>query len=135
MEANLLNKLVEKRIVVPGTELEIKYLAPGLDNLYRQQVTDLFTVDQIYCLKGTTTVGYMVCLRTLDKAKVKATAENILRIDGMLPEDLAKAFDIKADGSMKKVKLDEFGNPIRRGRKPKALLQKIAEEKQKRLVV
>lgn len=130
MNPDLLNTLVEKNIVAPGTEIEAKYLAPGLDGSHREEVQDFFTIVQIALQEKK--VAYLKCTRVSDGASLRAVPGCIIRIDGMEPADLGKAFDILPDGKMKKVKLDEFGNPVRRGRKPKHLRQGTLNEQDNR---
>lgn len=119
MNPKLLDILVEKQIVKPGTEINVKCLAPGLDGYHREQIQSIFTITSIKLQDDKKTVKYLCCARIPDGASLTTKPDNILTIDGMLPSDLAKAFDLQSDGSVKKVKLDQFGNPIKRGRKPK----------------
>ena len=122
MNPELLNTLVDKKIVRPGTEVEAQYMAPGLDGIFSQQTKGLFTVGRVI-FNEKNKVKQLLCLRTSDNARLRVNPDVILRIDGMEPAELGKAFDILPTGKMKKVKLDEFGNPVRRGRKPKHLQQ------------
>ena len=130
MNSNLLNTLVAKKIVDIGTEIEAKYLAPGLDGCHRETVQGVFTISKIALEEDEVT--YLYCVRSTDGAKLRTKPEAIVRLDGMEPEVLGQAFDILPDGSMKKIKLDEFGNPVRRGRKPKHLLQGKVNERDNR---
>ena len=123
MNPELLNTLVHKKIIMPGTEVEVKYLAPGLDGWFREEVKGIFTVGKIVLEEESNKVKHLLCVREADGAKLRAISPNIIRVDGMEPSELGKAFDILPNGKMKKVKLDEFGNPVKRGRKPKHLRQ------------
>ena len=64
-------------------------------------------------------VRHLKLKRKTDGLEIKANEQDIISVDGMEPNRLARIFNIQPDGSMKKVKLDEFGNPVKRGRKPK----------------
>ncbi|NJO65666.1 MAG: hypothetical protein HC836_48610 [Richelia sp. RM2_1_2] len=119
MNIHLLNTLVRRNIVALGTEIEVTYLAPGLDGYCRNLKQDIFSITEFKIENESIT--QIKCTRITDGAKLITTSENIIKIDGMLPKELAAAFDIKEDGSKKIVKLDEFGNPVKRGRKPKYL--------------
>lgn len=117
MNRDLLNILVQKNIVTAGTEIEVKYLGAGLDGYNRNETKGTFSIIKIISIDGN--VESIVSSRVTDGSILRTTPENIIRIDGMLPEQLAEAFDIQPNGSIKIQKLDEFGRPIKRGRKPK----------------
>lgn len=117
MHNNLLNSLVEKNVISAGSEIEVRYLARGLDGNFRELVQDVFTIREIHKLSSG--LISLICFRNRDGAELKTGADAIVKIDGMDPADLGRAFDIMPDGKMRTVKLDEFGNPVRRGRKKK----------------
>jgi hypothetical protein len=121
MHQNLLNILVDRGIVHQGTQIEAMYVAAGLDGCFTVDTTDLFSV--LGAKKTADGNVILILSRLLDNAKLNVSANMIITIDGMPPRDLADAFDLKEDGSKKELKLDEFGNPVRRGRKPKHLKQ------------
>jgi hypothetical protein len=121
MHQNLLNILVERSIVRHGTQVEAKYVAAGLDGCFTVDTADLFSVTGAKKRQNGDVI--LVTSRLADNAVLNVSAEMIISVDGMPPKELADAFDLKEDGSKKVVKLDEFGNPVRRGRKPKHLKQ------------
>ena len=128
MNSELLNTLVKKKLIRPGTAIEATYLAPGLDGSFREEVNGLFTVNAII-LDNSNKIKHLSCIRESDTAQLNATFSSITRIDGMDPAELGNAFDILPNGKMKKVKLDEFGMPVRRGRKPKNRRQGITNDR------
>lgn len=130
MNHNLLTTLAKKGIVQPGTEIEAKFMAPGLDGCFREEVSGIFTVSKIV-FNESKKVKYLLGIRSYDEAKLIAMPNAIMRIDGMEPEDLGKAFDILPNGQMKKIKLDEHGMPVRRGRKPKIPRHETAKQLRK----
>lgn len=126
IEQKLLNTLVRRNIVTNGTEIEVDYLVPGLDSCSRHKVTGVFSIKRLIIKDNNVT--QIICLRTTDGAELRTNHEHIIKIDGMLPTELASVFNIKSDGSEKIIKLDEFGNPIKRGRKPNKLKEKMLND-------
>lgn len=130
MNPNLLNALVKKELISAGTSIEAEYMAPGLDGCFREKVQGIFTVSKVV-MEDTKKVNYLLSIRESDGAKLMIKANAVVSIDGMEPALLGKAFDILPDGKMKKVKLDEFGMPVRRGRKPKIPRHELAKQLKK----
>ena len=115
MNSKLFSKLVEKKIITLGTNVEANYLGKNLDGNLNVPLVDEFIITKI--TKKDTFI--LTLEKDQGKVKVRAVPEAILNVDGMAPRRLADICNVKEDGSTKKVKLDEFGNPVRRGRKPK----------------
>ena len=110
MNSDLLNTLVKKHIVAKDTEIEICYFTES-------SAKDIATIEEIVAKRRK--VKHIIAYRNIDGSQIEVTPDAIVAIDGMDPARLADVFNINEDGSAKKLKLDEFGNPVRRGRKPK----------------
>jgi hypothetical protein len=110
MDSNLATSLVNKGVLVTGTEIEAHYRAAGLGGVGTVVAKGEFTIDSV----GKTTEGDMifVATSTRDGRKQRILAEAVTSIDGMDPSRFAAVYNIKADGSGAKM-------GKRRGRKPK----------------
>lgn len=110
MDTNLAISLVNKGVLVSGTEIEARYRAAGLGGVGTVVVSGEFTIDAV----GKTPDGTLVFVATStrDGKKKQLLAESITTIDGMEPARFAAVYNIKADGSGAKM-------GKRRGRKPK----------------
>ena len=129
MNQQLTQALLEKNVLKTGTEFQAKYLAKGLDGIFRT------VAPSVFIFRGVKKKSESIVLRAMRKDNEKIYSidpADVIELDGMDPARLAGIFNIKADGSTKKVKLDEFGNPIRPGRKPKHVKEQIAKAKVKK---
>jgi len=116
MNDNLVQALIKDGIIREDTEFVAKYLGTGLDGECNQKVSGLFVTKSVVKTKG------KIVIKAINKSNnqlYRIIPENVIELDGMDPIRLAKIFNIKPDGTRQKVKLDEFGNPVRPGRKPK----------------
>lgn len=112
MNSNLLKTLVERDIVNSSTVLEAKYYGNSLGGIQTTLLLGSFNFIKL-------SDNNFVYLKRIDSEQIyKVVPENIIAIDGMPPERLASIYNIKSDGTGKKVKLDPLtGLPVRRGRK------------------
>lgn len=117
MNDNLLEALINRGIMRQDTEFVAKYLATGLDGECNRPVSGLFVTKSVVKIKGK---FYIKAIRKDNEEQYKIDPVNVVEMDGMDPARLANIFNIKPDGSKQKIKRDEFGNPIRPGRKPKS---------------
>lgn len=108
MKLSLIQKLVEKRIIQPGTEVEATYEANDLSGVHRTQCKGSFVVmavkraadEPIFEIAGA------------DGKRKRVKSDAIVSVDGMDPTRLAGIYNIKSDGSDRPA-------GKRRGRKPK----------------
>lgn len=111
MNSNLLLALLEKDIINITTVLEAKYYGNALGGIQTTLLSGSFNF-----IKYSNNMVYVKKIESEQTYKI--LPENIYAIDGMPPERLASIYNIKSDGTSKKVKLDPLtGLPVRRGRK------------------
>lgn len=94
---SLADILVQKRIITPNTQLEVKFNRVDMSGSYSQAV-DFFTVLDSKTEYETGKVFFKLS-RIGNGQEIVAQADQIVSIDGMPPENVAKAFDLKVDGS------------------------------------
>jgi hypothetical protein len=110
MNIFLAEKLINKNIIKIETEVDAYYEAISLNGTTKIKTAGTFSILRI--AKNTNDNIIFELSSTYDGSKMILPVNAIFKIDGMLPEELAKAFDIKEDGT---------DQPIgkKRGRKPK----------------
>lgn len=112
MQEVLLRKLIEKDLFKAGTEVDATYTGLGLSGQPVHAAQQTFTVVSLYETKKTNRIK-MDVRSTFDGELIRIGVENIINIDGMVPERFAENYMI-----------DSVGNDIkpsgkRRGRRPK----------------
>lgn len=98
MNDNLAETLVNKNIINTNTKLEARYFGKGLDGSFTVPSVGTFIVSSIKKDKIITFI-----LRRTDGFETTVPANNILRIDGMDPVRLAHVYNLKEDGSPRKI--------------------------------
>lgn len=134
MNTHVYEKLKELKIWKNISKYEAKYVGIGIDGIPTQPVKGLFELKSFDEKTGKFTGEHLTDLKT-----ITVPYQDVVALDGMDPKSFVAAFMDLDDHELtedcvvtKKIKYDEFGNPVRRGRKPNALKKKIAEmEKQK----
>ncbi len=111
--------MFNNQVIRKETEVKVRYYGKNLDGLHSRQVEDYFIVDQVYLNKQSKDITTIKVLKLTDGEPMLIKPDQIVEIDGMSDKRLGSAFNINTDGTKKKIKLDDFGNPIRRGRKRK----------------
>lgn len=101
MKSELVNKLVDMGIIKEGTIITVKGRTRG-NTIAKEYDMAVALVEPINKnIKGT---GYHIVVEyTGDpmRAKLNLNNESIVSIEGMNPKQLAKAYDLKEDGSKK----------------------------------
>lgn len=111
MKSELFNTLIEKAVITEATVIDAKYYGNTLGGISTALLEDNFNYVNY---KN----GYVIVKKINSNTLYKIIPENIIALDGMAPERLAEIYNIKADGTAKKVKIDPLtGLPVRRGRK------------------
>lgn len=120
MNQTLLRKLIEQNIVRPQTEIDVFYRGIDVSGNESVPVQGTFIIMAIRDLgeEGFEFVGASV----IDGTRRRIRSRNILKIDGMDPVRLAYVHGITETGG-------KVVEGKRRGRKPKALLAALSDNK------
>lgn len=99
IDAGLLNALIKRKIVKRGTQMDVNYHKMTDGGIAKHR--GLFTVDGAQA----TDTGFSIKLHAVDApaTMVEVGVANVNRIEGMLPEQMAEAYDLLVDGSKKKL--------------------------------
>lgn len=118
-KSKLLKCLIDEGIITAGCVVKAKYMGKNLAGQYTVPKVGKFTFERLV----DTTTPYLTELRNENNQLILVDMSDIIEVDGMDLIRLAETYDMKPDGTKKKVKLDPItGMPIRRGRKSKAFL-------------
>jgi len=94
MSLAMINTLVEHNIIRPGTEVEAKYIAGGLDGSNIKAI-DFFEVLQIN--QTDNKVKSFVLSRKTDNMQIQSTPTSVLRIDGMDIRRVVESHELKIE--------------------------------------
>lgn len=118
MRQDLLQTLIERKIVGPYTEVDVAVPIVGLGGECLDRQVRSYVVMDTPRLEGSTWV--MIGADTVHGKRRTIRGHDIVAIDGMEPERVADTYDLCEDGSPKKL-------GKRRGRKPKHVKAAMAE--------
>lgn len=107
----LAKKLIEKGAIRQNTEIEAYFNANGLSCLCNNRLVGRFKISSAKISKDKNYVIFES--QSEDNKKYRFTNEDVLLLDGMLPEKIAVVYDLNIDGN--DIKMGK-----RRGRKPKS---------------
>ena len=109
MNPTLYRKLVERKLVAPGTEVAVEY--PIYENLKKvKTIKGLFTVKALF--SDALIPGTFISIANQNGEEVTIEPSNVKLISGKTPVKLAGENGIRPDGK-------DNDAPKRRGRKPK----------------
>jgi len=102
-------KIIELNLITEGSQLKVKYLGKGLDNVQNIPTEAEFLINKIhYSNKKILFLLEHKITNDIIVGKIK----DIIEIDGMNPRRFAKSFNLSPEGN--KIELGK-----KRGRKPK----------------
>lgn len=116
MQEVLLRKLIEQNLFKIGTEVDATYTGVGLSGQPVHAAEQTFTVVGLYETKKTNRIKLDI-RSTFDGELVRIGVENIINIDGMVPERFAENYMFDPQGN----EIKPSGK--RRGRRPKGWVE------------
>ena len=127
MSDKLIISLIERGAIKKSTHLTAKFKARDLSGSNSSEISDEFALRTI--IQNEDGIFFVASrTRLTEEGLYKIPMETVLTIDGMEPRKLAEVYNLRLDGTHKEVKLCPItGEPVRRGRKPKWVKEKMAE--------
>ena len=122
MQTGLIDVLAKRGVLRKNSMLLVEYLYKGVDGVTRKHTGD-FIVEKLYVKNEV--VSSLLVMSVNGEYSIKIKAENILKIEDMDESRISKSYDVHIDGRKRECKLDQFGNPLKRGRKTNETLKMI----------
>lgn len=117
MNVALLKKLIDRKIVVPTTEIDAFYTGRDISGIENIRTMGTFVIVEI----KETDDGYTFDTRSIvDGSPRRLSGKSVVRIDGMEPSRLAEVHNLSPEG-------EPIPQGKRRGRKPKVRIVENVE--------